>query len=369
MQLIEILENLGVSQSTLAKQLGISKSLLNRIINKGEYPKKNAPELKSKIENKLVLLGAKPEEIELIQNNNNQNKEEIMLIQRQILSSQAKQHFAITRDIFGELTCQEDVFLNHQLRYTRETMYQAARCGGFLAIVGESGSGKSTLRKDLIEKLNQASDSTIIIEPYIIAMEDSNNKGKTLKARDIAEAILMALDPTNTMPRSQQQLFAKVHEALKNSHKCGNRHCLIIEEAHSMNMHTLKHLKRFYELELGFAHLLGIILLGQPELKDKLSENLAFVREVVQRIEILTLAPISDLEAYIKHRLERAGLKFEDLFDASVIPELILVMSAGTLQLTYPLAIGNVLTKAINIAAQVGLKQVNANCIKQVKSI
>ena len=49
-----------------------------------------------------------------------------------------------------------------------------------------------------------------------------------------------------------------------------------------MNVNTLKHLKRFHELEDGFQRLLSIILIGQPEAKMKLSRAQPRVREVTQ---------------------------------------------------------------------------------------
>ena len=51
-------------------------------------------------------------------------------------------------------------------------------------------AGKSTLRRDLIERINHDGLPVIVIEPYIIAMEDNDLKGKTLKAAHIAESII-----------------------------------------------------------------------------------------------------------------------------------------------------------------------------------
>ncbi|MFP4733744.1 AAA family ATPase, partial [Pasteurella multocida] len=84
----------------------------------------------------------------------------------------------------------------------------------------------------------------------------------------------------------------QLHRVLKDSARAGNQHVLIIEEAHSLPVPTLKHLKRFFELEDGFKKLLSIVLVGQPELKLKLSERNFEVREVVQRCEIVTLEPL-----------------------------------------------------------------------------
>ena len=62
--------------------------------------------------------------------------------------------------------------------------------------------------------------------------------------------------------------------------------------------------------------MIGIALIGQTELAQKLSENNPSVREVVQRCELVTLLPLTDgkLQGYLKHKFERVGVKLEDVF-------------------------------------------------------
>lgn len=99
-----------------------------------------------------------------------------------------------------------------------------------------------------------------------------------------------------------------MHNILKASAQVGQRHVLIIEEAHALAIPTLKHLKRFYELQDGFKKLLSIILIGQTELEKKLSEHNPEVREVVQRCELVKLPPLDNhVEGYLRHKLDRAA--------------------------------------------------------------
>lgn len=55
----------------------------------------------------------------------------------------------------------------------------------------------------------------IVIEPYIIAMEDNDNKGKTLKAASIAEAIINNDRPLENVKRSQEACFRQLHRVLE----------------------------------------------------------------------------------------------------------------------------------------------------------
>lgn len=226
------------------------------------------------------------------------------------------------------------------------------------------------------ERLIQDGKSVIIIEPYVLAMEDNDVKGKTLKSVHIAEAILDAITPNEKAKRSPEARFRQVHKALMESHKAGNRHVLIIEEAHGLPLPTLKHLKRFYELKAGFARLLGIILIGQTELAVKLSENNPNVREVVQRCEIATLMPLSDgkLATYLKHKFERAGVDVSQVLDKSAIDAIACRLTvkmrdkSGSKEhsLLYPLAVNNLVCMAMNTACELGFERVDSDVIKSV---
>lgn len=245
-----------------------------------------------------------------------------MLLRKSAISQNTRQHFGMVRDPFNdEIQSAQDIFLTPDVRYVREAMFQTATQGGFMAVVGESGAGKSTLREDLQDRINREGRQVVMIEPYVLAMEDNDQKGKTLKAVHIAEAILEAVSPNTSPKRSPEARFRQIHKALADSAKAGNKHVLMIEEAHCLPVPTLKHLKRFFELKNGFERLIGIVLIGQTELGQKLSENNPNVREVVQRCEVVTLLPLTDgkLQGYLKHKFERVGVKIEDVLTDTAI--------------------------------------------------
>ncbi len=301
------------------------------------------------------------------------NEEDSMLLAKQALFPATKRHFSLIRDPFAEdIRSAEDVFSSADVRYVREALYQTAKHGGFMAVVGESGAGKSTLRRDLLDRINQENAPIIAIEPYIIAMEDNDLKGKTLKASHIAEAIITTLAPLESVKRSPEARFRQLHRVLKESSRSGYSHVLVIEEAHSLPVPTLKHLKRFFELEDGFKKLLSIVLVGQPELKLKLSERNTEVREVVQRCEVVELAPLdAELERFVEHKLARVGKKVSDIFeeDAFLAVRQRLVATNRQKQSTsllYPLAVGNLLTAAMNMAVSLGVPKVNADIVNHV---
>ncbi|HFF9504081.1 TPA: AAA family ATPase [Serratia marcescens] len=381
-----LMQEHGIDQQMVADAAQVSQPTISQIVNHGIWPKRRTAEVRESISQFLAARGLDTagafEEVQAadtartdISPHAPTEGDDNMLLAKQVLHPATKKHFGLFRDPFADDALQgsEDVFTTPDIRYVREALFQTARHGGFLAVVGESGAGKSTLRRDLIERINRENAPVIVIEPYIIAMEDNDNKGKTLKAASIAEAIINTIAPLEGVKRSQEARFRQLHRVLKDSSNAGYSHVLVIEEAHSLPLPTLKHLKRFFELENGFKKLLSIVLVGQPELAMKLSERNQEVREVVQRCEVVELLPLdTQLEAFLTFKFDRAGKSVKEVLDASATDAIRARLSnniggrKGVVSLLYPLAVSNLTIAAMNLAAQIGVPVVNADVIKGV---
>lgn len=392
LKLKHVLQGVGRPQSALAESLSLSSAAVAQLLNHGQWPRSlDCEELQGRIRVFLTEAGANDadianafEEVDLpcsstadpAQVNEPSGEDESMLLPKQTLQPSTRKVFSLFRDPFEELQSAQDMWISPDIRYVRETMYQTARHGGFLAVVGESGAGKSTLRRDLINRIMDANDLVIVIEPYVLASEDNATKGKSLKSTHIAESMMAAVAPLAKPKSSPEARFAQLHKALKESHAAGYRHCLLIEEAHSLPIPTLKHLKRILELEVGFVKLVSIIMIGQPELDVKLSERNADVREVVQRCERVSLGPVSAnlLKDFLTFRFSRAGKQLSDVIDDSGIEAIAARLSQPsrrggreeTVSMLYPLAIGNLVNAALNMAADIGAPLVNADVVKGV---
>ncbi|MGE4296964.1 MAG: AAA family ATPase [Desulfovibrionaceae bacterium] len=386
MTLKGLMERAGLSQREVARDLGLSAAAVNAIVNHGQWPKRNTAAIKDKMGALLRNEGATEAEIRAALGAGQrktkatavaeQKKEDAMLLRRQGLFPETKRHFRLHADPFGDgVRSHEDVFLSSDIRYVREALLQTAKHGGFMAVVGESGSGKSTLRRDLVDRITREGAPVHVIEPYVLGMEDNDKTGKTLKALHIAEAIMAVVAPLERIMSSPEARFRQLHRVLRDSKRAGHSHCLIIEEAHGLPLPTIKHLKRFWELEDGFSKLLSVILLGQPELRQKLSETNHEVREVVQRCEVVELRPMNgSLGDYVKFKFERAGVDVADIITADGIEALRTKLTGpasrggarDSVSLVYPLAVGNMLIAGMNMAAEIGAPKVNADIIKQV---
>lgn len=298
-----------------------------------------------------------------------------MLLQCQALTPQARQHFGLPRSPFvDDVQTPDDVFQTPAVRYVRAALLDCARHHGFVAVVGESGAGKSTLAEDLEERIKLAGElqHITVIRPYVLAMEQSDTKGKTLKASHIAESIAASLDPQLKVKSSPESRFAQVHQLLKASRRAGRRHLLVIEEAHCLPTATLKHLKRFLELKDGMQRLIGVALIAQPELRDRLNSQNAEVREVMQRCELIELTPLdAELEGYLRHKFQRFDLSFEDVFEPDAMDAIRARLvhtprggrAADSRSICYPLVVNNLVSRAMNSAAQAAWPKVDAQVI------
>lgn len=392
-----VLVERGISQPKLAaaiKQMNgqpMSATAMSFLINRSYYPKNtDEAEIRRQIEEFLRLEGVPESVIGTIWHwiedkdeyrNRNPRGSNLSIVRPsrikpevpatlfepmevEMLSPAAKRHFKLFRDPFSDdVNGPDDVFLSAEQRYIGEAMFQTAKHGGFLAVVGESGSGKSTLRKMLVERIR---DQPIrMIYPQVL--------DKTrLSTGAICQAVINDLTPGQTVRSSLEGQARQVRDILLAS-RTDNTHVLVIEEAHDITITTLKYLKRFYELEDGFRKLLSIVLIGQPELKDKLDEKRhPEAREVIKRIELAELMPLnSHLEEYLAHKFQRVGIALDAIFAADAFEQIrrrwiTLGPDKKPVSQLYPLTVNNTVTKAMNRAAILGVPLITADLVKEI---
>lgn len=283
----------------------------------------------------------------------------------EMISQEAMKYFKIFRNPFiDDIQKDSDIYMSEDHRYIEAAMIDAARHGGFLAVIGEVGSGKSVMRRKVVEQLRKDGD-VVVIFPQMI---DKNR----INASSICEAIIM--DLSDQRPKSNlEQKTRQVHQLLLERAKQGFRAVLIIEEAHDLHTSTLKYLKRFYELEDGYRKLLGIILVGQVELKSLFDETIHIeMREVIRRIQTAEIRGLNgNIKDYLTLKLKRVGAKAEDIFTDGAIEALGRRLTTKdrqnkTISHAYPLMINNYAAKAMNEAYELGEPQVTEMVIMKI---
>jgi type II secretory pathway predicted ATPase ExeA len=285
-----------------------------------------------------------------------------------MLNLETRKIFGIFKDPFtDDVITSDDVYLNDTTRFAAEYLYQTAKAGGMLALIGESGSGKSTIRRLAIDSWQKREEKGRIISPRII------DKGR-LTASLICDAIIA--DCSTEKPRRTLEAKARqVEHILTNSSRSGFSHILMIEEAHDLSIHTLKYLKRFWELEDGFKKLLAIVLIGQVEMKSKLDESKNWeAREIIRRIEVLELEPLAngkEIGKYLDIKFSRLNKERKQIFNDSACDALARRLQRQTrnnvvYSVAYPLLINNWARKAMTLAASLNVKCVDAEVVNDL---
>lgn len=172
--------------------------------------------------------------------------------------------------------------------------YGLVNQAGFTVITGEIGCGKTTLIRQLLNEMG---------EDIVVGLLSNTHRA----FGDLLEQILMAfrVRPQDTTKAERYQVFV---DLLVQHYGAGQRTVLIVDEAQNLDVDTLEELRLLSNVNADKDQILQLILVGQPELWDKLSRP--DLVQFAQRISVdYSLEPLSgqELAAYIQHRLVVAG--------------------------------------------------------------
>lgn len=283
----------------------------------------------------------------------------------EMITAEAMKHYKVFRNPFiDDIQKDSDIYMSEEHRYIEAAMIDCARHGGFLAVIGEVGSGKSVMRRKVVEQLRKDGD-VLIIYPQII--------DKTrLNASSICDAIIM--DISSDKPKIKlEQKTRQCQKLLLERSKQNFRSCLMIEEAHDVNINTLKYLKRFYEMEDGYRKLLGIILIGQTELKHAFNEaQHVDLREVIRRVQIAEIAGLNGhIKEYLNLKFKRVGAELDKIFTPEALTALgkrLTSMDRQSKRIShaYPLLVNNYAAKAMNMACEMGESKVTEDVVMAI---
>jgi len=174
--------------------------------------------------------------------------------------------------------------------------YAVIQGEGFMEITGEVGTGKTTLCRAFLEHLDDTTKTAYIFNPNLNSLE-------LLKA--INDEFGIPSDANNA-----KDLIDTLNAFLIEQKTRGKHTVLLIDEAQNLTNEVLELLRLLSNLETAKHKLLYIILVGQPELKEKLDSH--ELRQLRQRISLsCRLIPLgfNDVRNYIQHRINIASKK------------------------------------------------------------
>jgi general secretion pathway protein A len=178
---------------------------------------------------------------------------------------------------------------------------------GFVLLTGEVGTGKTTLVNKLMEWLRRQKVSTAFI---------FNSRMNVPEFLDY----MMADFGIPTESTTKSQILLRLYHWLLERYRAGETAVLIVDEAHNLSDELLEEIRLMSNLETASEKLLQIVLVGQPELEQKLRQP--HLRQLRQRIMLRAKTqPLSleETESYIAQRLSIAGSVQQEVFDQGAL--------------------------------------------------
>jgi general secretion pathway protein A len=208
------------------------------------------------------------------------------------------QYYGLQRAPF-ELTPDPDFF--YPTRHHNEALamlwHGVLQRKGFIVVTGEVGTGKTLLVRYLLLALT----SEKIQFSYVF--------NPRLAATEFLQYVLADFDHELLHGPKSEQLW-KLNQWLINAWKLGKTAVLLVDEAHLLEWDVLEEIRLLTNLETNTQKLLQIVLVGQPELDEKLDSP--SLRQLKQRIAFRAkLRPLEEADtlAYIRERLHKSGLQ------------------------------------------------------------
>lgn len=175
-------------------------------------------------------------------------------------------------------------------------MYGISSEGCIILLTGDVGTGKTTVCRCLIDQLPAKTDIAMILNPK-------------LTIDDLLKTICDELKiPIPATTPSIKNYIDQLNAYLLRAHAEGRNTALIVDEAQNLDIEILEQLRLLTNLETNTNKLLQIILIGQPELRNILSDpKLSQINQRITTRYHLKPLQAADVSTYIEHRIAIAG--------------------------------------------------------------
>jgi len=196
-------------------------------------------------------------------------------------------------------------------RHTEEALacltYGIQSRKGFVLLTGEVGTGKTTLINKLLEWLRLQQVATAFI---------FNPRMNVPQFLDY----MMADFGIPCDSRAKSQVLLRLYNWLLDRYRAGETAVLIVDEAQSLSDEVLEEIRLLTNLETFTEKLLQIVLVGQPELEQKLKQPQ--LRQLRQRLTLRAKThplTLDETEASVRQRLRIAGSNGQQIFEPEAV--------------------------------------------------
>ncbi|MGN6718728.1 MAG: ExeA family protein [Candidatus Binatia bacterium] len=208
-----------------------------------------------------------------------------------------QRHFGLTQAPFNVTPDPSFLYLTSSHREgLAQLQYGIEARRGFIVLTGEVGTGKTTLIQALLSELAERTQTAFIFSSIGNALELMRYVCEEFK-------LIEPLQPA----RDFHDYICLLNDFLLRRYQQGQNAVLIIDEAQNLPSDVLESVRLLSNFETPKDKLLQILLVGQPELNDRL--NAPQLRQLKQRITLRHhLRPLTANECheYIRSRLKHA---------------------------------------------------------------
>jgi general secretion pathway protein A len=178
---------------------------------------------------------------------------------------------------------------------------------GFVLLTGEVGTGKTTLINKLLEWLRLQQVATAFV------FNSRLNVPEFLDYMMTDFGVMCDL-------KTKSQILLRLYNWLLDRHRTGETAVVIVDEAQNLSDEVLEEIRMLTNLETFTEKLLQIVLVGQPELEQKLKQP--HLRQLRQRLTLRARTyplTLDETKAYVQQRLRTAGLNGQQIFDPEAV--------------------------------------------------
>jgi general secretion pathway protein A len=232
----------------------------------------------------------------------------------------------------------------HKEALTR-LLYAVKRNKGAVLLTGEVGCGKTMLSRVFIQQLAESEfDIGLITNP-------------SLSPIDFLKEALNQIG-LNSQSNSKPELLNILNIAMVENMKKGRSTLFVIDEAQMISGETSEEIRLLLNFQLNDRFLLTLVLIGQPELRDKIRAFKQLDQRIANRYHLNPLN-IENTRAYIAMRLERAG-QANNMFTPDAVDE-IYNHSEGV-----PRVINNICDLALLVGFSMKISEIDVDTIRKV---
>jgi len=182
----------------------------------------------------------------------------------------------------------------HEEAFTRLT-YAISEQKGAAVLSGIFGCGKTVIAQAVLASLSKGKyETAFVINPQ-------------LSGAELLREILYDLGIKDNLPTQKTDILHRLSELLHNNMDDGKQTVVIVDEAHLIEDKLIfEELRLLLNFQYKNKFLLTLILLGQPELKEKINNIKQFAQRVAIKYHLSSLSE-PETNEYINHRLKVAG--------------------------------------------------------------